>query len=119
MLYEVLCGVKKKKKKKKRTFPYRKSKTPRSDEWGSGRKGSAYAGMRVEDARRESVLTVLCLHCVCCTSLSEIAAHLPAFKKEEFKAVHPQLAAAVDQLPDAIFGDRAPATVQKYAGAFD
>ena len=66
----------------------------------------------------ESVLTVLCLHCVCCTSLSEISAHLPAFK-EEFKAEHRQLAAAVDQLPDAIFGDRAPATVQKYTGAFD
>ena len=75
--------------------------------------------MRVEDAGRESVLTVLCLHCVCCTSLSEISAHLPAFKKEEFKAEHPQLAAAVDQLLDAIFGDRAPATVQKYARAFD
>ena len=57
-------------------------------------------------------------HCVCCTSLSEISAHLPAFK-EEFKAEHPKLAAAVDQLPDAIVGDRAPATVQKYAGAFD
>ena len=73
----------------------------------------------MEDARRESVLTVLCLHFVCCTSLSEISAHLPSFKKEEFKAEHPQLTAAVDQLPDAIFGDRAPATVQKYAGAFD
>ena len=85
---------------------------------GIWEKGSAYVGMRVEDARRESVLTVLCLHCVCCTSLSEISAHLPSFKKE-FKAEHPQLAAAVDQLPDAIFGDRAPATVQKYSGAFD
>ena len=73
----------------------------------------------MEYARRENVLTVLCLHCVCCTSLSEISAHLAAFKEEDFKAEHPQLAAAVDQLPDAIFGDRAPATVQKYAGAFD
>ena len=75
--------------------------------------------MRVEYARRESVLTVLCLHCVCCTSLSEFSAHLPAFKEEELKAEHPQLAAAVDQFQDAIFGDRLPATVQKYAGAFD
>ena len=56
----------------------------------------------MEDARRESVLTVLCLHCVCCTSLSENSAHLPAFKEEEFKAEHLQLAAVVDQLPGAI-----------------
>ena len=65
----------------------------------------------------ESVLTVRCLYCVCCTSLSEISAHPPAL--DEFKAEHPQLAASVDQLPDVMFGDRAPATVRKYAGAFD
>ena len=65
----------------------------------------------------ESVLTVRCLYCVCCTSLSEISAHLPAL--DEFKAAHPQLAASVDQLPGVMFGDRVPATVRKYAGAFD
>ena len=71
----------------------------------------------MEDAKRESVLTVLSLSIVFVTLLCEnFLAHLPAFKEEEFKAEHPQLAAAVDQLPNVIFGDRAPTTVQKHAG---
>ena len=46
----------------------------------------------------------------------EITTHLTEL--DEFKANHPDLADSVDKLPTVMMADRAPATVSKYAGAF-